>query len=142
VPYKGGAQAYVDLASGQVVFYYVNLPGAVPHIRAGRVRAVAMAAPSRMEGLTHVPTFTELNLAPFNAPSWFGVTAPRGTPPAHINRMQQEIAKAVKTPEVAAKLKDIGVIPLGNTPREYGEQINAEVEKWARVAKLIGFRAE
>ena len=122
--------------------YYVNLPGVAPHMRAGRVRTVAIAAPSRMEGFMNVPTFTELNLAAFNAPSWFGVTAPRGTPQPYSDRLQREIAIAVKTPEVAAKLKDIGVIPLGNTPQEYGKQINDEVEKWTRVARLIGYQPD
>jgi tripartite-type tricarboxylate transporter receptor subunit TctC len=142
IPYKGGAQTYVDLASGQVVLYYVNMPGAVPHIRAGRVRAMAVAAPGRVDGFANVPTFTELGLAAFNAPSWFGVIAPRGTPQPIIERMQREIAAAVKTPEITARLHDIGVIPLGNTPEAYGRQIHDEIDKWARVAKLIGFTPE
>jgi len=134
VPYKGDAPSMVDVISGTV---NVALPTAVavmPHIKSGRLRGIAVTSPKRLPSLPDVPTVAEL-LPGFEAVSWGGVMAPAGTPPNIIARLNAEINRILKMPDVAEKLQALGAEIVGSTPDEFAAYVKSEIEKWGKVAR-------
>ena len=142
VPYKGSSPAIQDLLGGQVQLMFDNLPSALPQIKAGKLRALAVTTANRTPALPDVPTVAEAGLPGFEASSWFGVLAPAGTPPAIIARLNAEGVKWLATPEAKEKMQNLGANAAGGTPDDFAAHIRAETVKWARVVKESGAKAE
>jgi tripartite-type tricarboxylate transporter receptor subunit TctC len=135
VPYRGSGPALNDVIAGQVNAQFDNLPSSMPHIQAGKLRALAIAAPKRLPALPDVPTFAEGGLPEMDNMAWYGLVAPAGTPQAVIDRIHDATVKALKDPKIAQRLADGGSLVDGNTPAEYAAQIKRELELRQRIAK-------
>jgi len=134
VPYKGDAPGMTDVIAGAV---NVALPTAIavtPHIKSGKLRPIAVTSSKRLPSLPDVPTVAE-SLPGFEAVSWGGVMAPAGTPPEVINRLNAEILKILKMPDIAEKLKGLGAEIVGSTPEEFNAYVKSEIAKWGKVAR-------
>lgn len=143
IPYRGSGPAVRDLIGGTMDVMYDNLPSAMPHIQAGSLKAFAVTSDVRSQALPDIPTVAEAaNLPGFEASSWFGMLAPAGTPPEIVARLQTEIAKALKLPEINTRLQGLGAIPSGNSPQEFARLIDSEIAKWAPVVKAAGARVD
>jgi tripartite-type tricarboxylate transporter receptor subunit TctC len=142
VPYKGAAPAITDLLAGQIDGVVDNPPTVLPHIEAGKLRPLAVAARQRMPQLPNLPTAAEAGVANFEASSWFGVAAPAGTPPAVVARLQKEIAAAVRQPTLVERFKKSGARLIGNTPEEFAQQIKNDRAMWGEVIKAAGIKPE
>ncbi len=143
IPYGGSAPALLGLLSNQVDVMFDNLPSAMAFIKAGKLKAFAVTSTQRSGALPDLPTIAEAApLKGFEATSWFGLLAPAGTPQAVVNRLQQETAKALNSPEIKEKLLAQGAIPSGNSPQEFAALIDAEIKKWAVVVKASGASAD
>jgi len=141
VPYRGEAFALADMISGHVEVMFDTLSAALPHIRSGALRALAMAGKTRYEGLPDVPTVGE-TVAGYNAMSWGGIGVPRGTPAEIIDRLNQAINAGLADPAVRKRLLDVACVPIFFTPAELTAFMTAETEKWAEVVKRSGVKAE
>jgi len=142
VPYKGSGPGLVDLMSGQIQVYFANLTAGIPHIRANRVRALAVTGHKRTPLLPELPTVAEAGLPGYFVTGYFGVLAPTGTPAAVIGRLNAEINKAVRAADVQATLANEGAEAAGGTPEEFAALLKAEVVQWAKVVKIAGLRPE
>jgi tripartite-type tricarboxylate transporter receptor subunit TctC len=141
VPYRGGAPMITDLVSGQVQAAFDALPEALPHIRTGALRPLAVTTAARADSLLEVPTIGD-TIPGYEASSWAGLGAPRGTPPAVIETLRREAAAALGNPAIRARLDDLGSTPWPLGPDAFGAYIAAETEKWAKVVKFAGVKAE
>lgn len=135
IPYRGAGPALNDVVSGQVEVIFDNLPSSLPFIQSGKLRALAVAAPKRLEVLPNVPTFDELGLKPVNDMVWYGFVAPAKTPDEVITKIHDTTVKVLALPDVIERFKSLGATPIGNSPKEYAAQIQAELAKWRIVAK-------
>ncbi len=142
IPYKGSAPALQDLAGGQVQLMFDNLPSALPLIKAGRLKALAVTSKTRAPALPDVPTVAESGLPGFEASSWFGLLAPAGTPQPVITKVNAEIAKWLATPEAKEKLTAQGANVVGGTPEDFARHIAAETAKWQKVVKESGAKID
>ena len=142
VPYKTVAQGVTGLIAGQAQVMFTVGPSAVPQIRAGRIRGIAVTTLRRSKSLPDLPTVAESGLPGFDAPAWNGVLAPAGTPAAIINKLNAEIVKNLRQQEFLDKIAVLGFEPVGSTPAEFGDFVKAELAKWAKVAKDSGAKAE
>lgn len=134
VPYKGDAPSIVDLIGGSI---HVALPTTVaglPHVRSGKLRAIAVTGTKRLDTMPDLPTVAE-TLPGYEAVSWGGVMVPAGTPPEIIKRLNTEINRILKMPDVAAKLQGLGAIIVGSTPEEFDKYVKDEIAKWGKVAR-------
>ncbi len=139
VPYKGSAPALVDLLGGQITMMFDTVASCLPHIKAGKLRALAVATAQRSSALPDVPTLSEAGLKGFDIASWFGLMAPAGTPKEIVDKLQAEVARMLADPKVRSQLASMGAEPIGNTPEQMGAQIAGEVKRFgdlARKAKL------
>ena len=141
VPYRGESFALADMISGHVEVMFDTLSAALPHIRSGALRALAMAGKTRYEALPDVPTVGE-TVAGYDAMSWGGIGVPRGTPPEIIARLNREINAGLADPVVRKRLNDVAAMPILYTPADFDAFMAAETAKWARVIKQSGIRAE
>jgi tripartite-type tricarboxylate transporter receptor subunit TctC len=142
-PYRGSSPALLDLVGGTMDVMFDNLPSALPHIKSGKLKALAVTSAQRSAVLPDVPTVEEAgNLKGYEASSWFGLLAPVGTPPDIVSRLQQESAKALNNPAVKEKLLAQGAIPGGNTSADFSKMIAAEIKKWAQVVKVSGAKVD
>ena len=142
-PYRGSAPALTDLIGGNMNVMFDNLPTALPHIKSGRLKALAVTSRSRSAALPSVPTIAEAaNLKDFDASSWFGLFAPAGTPRAIIDKVQADVAKALAAPEVRERFIAQGAEPGGNTSEQFAAFIRAESEKWTRVVKFSNAKVD
>lgn len=142
-PYRGSGPALLDMVGGNMDVMFDNLPSSMPQIKAGKLKAFAVTSSQRSSALPDVPTVEEAaGLKGFEASSWFGLLAPAGTPMDIVNRIQQETAKALQTPDIREKLQAQGAIPGGNTPQEFAKHIEAEHKKWAEVVKASGAKVD
>ncbi len=142
VPYKGSGPGLVDLMSGQIQVYFANLTAGLPHVRANRVRALAVTGPQRTALLPDLPTVAEAGLPGYFVTGYFGLLAPAGTPPAVIARLNAEIIKSLRAPEVQSTLANEGAEAAGGTPEEFAALLKSEVAQWAKVVKIAGLRPE
>ena len=142
IPYKGSTPALQDMIGGQVDIMFDNLPSAMPHIRSGRLRALAITTAGRYPGLPELPTMIEQGVAGYDAAAWFGMMAPKGTPPEIVARLNTEINKILAMPDVREKLVQQGAVPAPGSPADFGRFINNEVVKWGKVVKASGAKVE
>ncbi|WP_326541769.1 Bug family tripartite tricarboxylate transporter substrate binding protein [Pseudorhodoferax sp.] len=142
VPYKGSGPAVQDVVGGQVDMMFDTTLIVGPHIQSGKLRPIAVSSGKRLESLPDVPTIAEAGQKGFDMGSWQAVFAPAGTPKPIVDRLHAEIMKIVATPEVQARLKGFGMLPSDMTPAQLGEYQKSEVEKWAKVIKAAGIKAE
>ncbi len=142
VPYRGSAPAMADLLAGRVALMFDNLPSALPHIREGRLRALAVTASRRSPALPDVPTIAEAGVPGYEATSWFGLFAPAGTPRAIVDRMAREMATFAQRPDVAERIRSLGAEPITNTPDAFAVMVREEIEKWGAVVRASGARAD
>jgi len=142
IPYKGSAPALQDLLGGQVQLMFDNLPSALPHIKAGKLRALAVTTAVRAPALPDLPTVAEAGLPGFEASSWFGLLAPAGTPPDIIAKLNAEVAKWLASPEATEKLLALGANAAGGSPEDFAKHIAAETTKWQKVVKESGARVD
>ena len=143
IPYTGSGPAMMGMVSGTVDVMFDNLPSAMPQIKGGKLKAFAVTSAQRSAAMPELPTIEEAGkLKGFEASSWFGLLAPAGTPADVVSRIQQETAKALKSPAIKEKLLAQGAIPSGNTPQEFASFIDAEIRKWAPVVKASGARVD
>jgi tripartite-type tricarboxylate transporter receptor subunit TctC len=142
IPYKGTAPGVVDVLAGQVLVMAPNLLTALPHIKSGRLRALAVTSARRSAALPEVPTVAEAGLPGYDSTQWYGVLAPAGTPREIVARLHGEIARALRDAEVGKRLAADGAEPVGSSPEEFAAFIKSESEKWSRVAKAAGIQPE
>ena len=142
VPYRGTAPSVTDVLGGQVDATFTGAPAVLPHVRSGRLRALAVSSPKRLPGLPDVPTVAESGFAGFEADQWYGVVAPAGTPVAVVARLNAEINKALALPEVAQQLAAEGAVPTAAAPKDFGDLIAREIPRWAQVVKAGNVRAD
>ena len=142
VPYKGVAQALVELMSGEVQVMFGTLVAILPHIKAGRVRALALTGRNRSALLPEVPTLAEAGLPGYEAGSWYGILAPSGTPAAVVTRLNAEINSAIRQPEVRERLAAEGAEVVGGTPEQFATHISAELARTKNLVRESGLRVE
>jgi len=142
VPYKGIAPAVVDLLGGQVQLAISAFPTALPHIRSGKLRALAVTSAKRSGLMTDVPTVAESGLAGYEAAGWFGVLAPAGTPPMVVAKLNTEINRILELPEIKASLASDGAEPAGGTPAQMTESARAASAKWSKLIRELNLRPE
>jgi len=135
IPYRGTAPSVTDLLSGQVDATFTGTPAVLPHIRSGKLRALAVSSPARIAALPEVPTVAESGFPGFEADQWYGIVAPAGTPPAVVARLNAEIHKALALPDVAQQLAAEGAMPNPGPPQAFGELIAREIPRWREVIK-------
>lgn len=134
IPYRGAGPAINDVLAGQVAVYFDQVASSLSHIKSGKVKALAVSWPQRLDVLPDVPTYGELGYAANNDPSWFGLVAPAGTPAAAVDRIQQAVAQALQEPAVRERLAGQGLYPSGTTPKAFTAQIAREIDKMKGVA--------
>ena len=142
VPYKGSGQAVVDLVGGQVQAMVSGMSSVMPHIKAGRLRALAVTGAKRSPAVPDVPTIAESGFPKFEATAWYGVLAPARTPAPIVTRLHDEIVRALKLPDVKERLELVGFEIVGSTPAEFAAYIRSEIKKWAPVVKASGAKPE
>jgi len=142
-PYRGSAPAVTDLITGNMNVMFDNLPSALPHIKSGRLKALAVTSRTRSPALPDVPTIEEAaGLKGFDASSWFGLFAPAGTPRTVVDKIQADVAKALAQPAVRERFVAQGADPGGNTPDQFAAFIRAETDKWTRVVKFSNAKVD
>jgi tripartite-type tricarboxylate transporter receptor subunit TctC len=142
VPYKGVSQALVDMLGGRIDVMFDAPAQYEPHLRTGKVRALAVAAPKRLARLTDVPTTAEAGLPGYVLASWFGLAAPAGTPAEIVNRVNADVQKALAAPDVIETLTKLGLEPGGGTPHQYAEMIVEDLAQWRAAVKAAGIKLE
>jgi tripartite-type tricarboxylate transporter receptor subunit TctC len=141
VPYRGGGPALTDLLAGQVQVYFPTTVASIGYIRAGRLRALAVTAATRSDALPDIPTVGEF-LPGYEASTWYGVGAPKGTPAEIVEKLNKEINAGLADPTMKARLADLGGDVLALSPADFGKLIAEETAKWAKVVKFSGVKAE
>jgi tripartite-type tricarboxylate transporter receptor subunit TctC len=143
LPYRGSAPAVSDLLAGNTNVMFDNLPSALPHIKSGRLKALAVTSRVRSPALPDTPTIEEAaNLKGFDASSWFGLFAPAGTSRAIVDKIQADVAKALAVPQVRERFVAQGAQPGGTTPDQFAAFIRAETDKWAKVVKISNAKVD
>lgn len=138
VPYKGSGQAVTDILGGHVQLMFSGFSSTLHHIKAGRLRALAVTGPKRSHALPEVRTIAEQGFPGVEATAWYGILAPAGTPQAAIARLHGEIVKILKQPDVSGKLSGLGFEIVGSSPTELSAYMRSEIKKWAKVVKASG----
>jgi len=140
-PYKGSAPAVSDLLGGQVQMMVDGLPSALPHVKAGKLRAIALTSLRRSPSLPDLPTIAE-TYPGFYADAWSGLFAPKGTPPPVVDKLSTEVQRILKLPDVREKLAALGAEPVGSTQAEFTAHVKREIDKWAKVVKTSGAKVD
>jgi tripartite-type tricarboxylate transporter receptor subunit TctC len=142
IPYKGGGPALTAIASNEVTIMFAALPSATPFVLSKRIKPLVVTSPKRASALPDVPTVAEAGVAGLQVMEWYGVLGPASTPRAIVNKLQEEIVKIIRKPEVVARFAELGADPVGNTPAEFAQQIESDIVMWAKVVKESGIRAD
>ena len=139
VPYKGASVAMNDVIGGRLDSLFIGIPAPAPHVKAGRLRGLAVLAPRRSSVLPEVPTATEAGLPGFEVTTWYGVLVPAATPKDIVARLNREIVKIMNAPETKERLAVVAAEPMTSTPEEFSAHIKQEIAKWAKVVRTAGF---
>ena len=142
VPFKGAGPAVVAMLGAETDLLFANTGVFMGHVKAGKLRAIALCAMTRLPLFPDVPTLNESGFPRFESSSYYGLLAPAGTPRLIINRLHAEVVKIVKSPESLERLASVGAFPIANTPEQFAEALRRDVEKWAKVVKDHGIRAD
>jgi tripartite-type tricarboxylate transporter receptor subunit TctC len=142
IPYKGLGAAYVDLVGGRINLSFATVISSQAHIKAGRLRALAVTLPKRVPALPDVPTFAEAGVKGVVVVNWYGLIAPKGTPGPIVDRVATEVIKAARSPEMTKRLVAEGSEAVGTTPAEFATFIRAEHAQWSKVIKQGGIKGE
>jgi tripartite-type tricarboxylate transporter receptor subunit TctC len=141
VPYRGANPALTDMLSGVVQVMFDNMPSSLPHVQSGGLRPLAVTTATRNPALPDVPTVAE-TVPGFEASAWFGMGAPKGTPPEVIAVLNKAINEALADPKMQARLTELGGTAIGGTPADFGKVIQDETDKWAKVVAFAGVSIE
>jgi len=142
IPYKGGGPAVVALVGGQVAIGFATTPSVIGHIKAGKLRGLAVTGPKRSPSTPELPTVSEAGVKGYEVTGWYGMLVPTGTPKEVIARLHAESNKVIRLPDVKERIEAAGFETLGTSPEEFGAFMKSEVEKWAKVVKASGARAD
>ena len=142
VPFKGSPAAVIGVISGQIAMAFPNIPPALPHVRSGKLKALAVTTAKRSAAVPELPTVAESGLPGYEATAWFGVLAPAATPPQIIASLNAAIVKIVRTHDMQERLMAEGSEAVGNTPEQFGQIIRNDIAKWAKVVKASGARPD
>ncbi|MBL8332830.1 MAG: tripartite tricarboxylate transporter substrate binding protein [Rubrivivax sp.] len=142
IPYKGSAPAMTDLLGGQVMMMFDNIPSALPHVKAGKLRALATTGARRDPTLPDVPTVAEAGVAGYESGVWFGLAVPTGTPKEVVARLSAEAIKGTKAPEFVKRMTELGYNIMGNGPEDMSRMLEAEVKRWTPVVKASGAKVD
>jgi tripartite-type tricarboxylate transporter receptor subunit TctC len=142
VPYKGSAPAVTDLIGGQVQVAFDNAPNVLPHVKAGKLRALGVSTATRSPLAPELPTLAESGVPGFDVEVWFGIVAPAGTPKDVVAQLNAEINRALALPEVKRRFAEQGVRTIGGTPEQFGAYLRSQMTRWAKVVKDAGVRIE
>lgn len=142
VPYKGGAPALADLVGGQLSFMIENVPGTLPFVKDGKLRALAITSRQRLALVPEVPTMIEAGVANYEMIGWNGIFLPKGTPVEIITRLNADLVKVLRTAEMKEQLGKLGAEPVGGTPAEFGAFVKAESVRWGKIIKDLGIKPE
>lgn len=142
IPYKGRASAIPDLLGGRVTMMFDNMPSSLPLVREGKLRAIGVTSAKRSAAAPDIPTLAEAGLPGFEAVSWFALFAPANTPRPIVDKMQAEVSKILKSPDISKRLLDLGLEPSGSTPDELAAYQKSEIAKWSKVVKDSGAKVE
>jgi len=141
VPYRSAGLALTDLLAGQVQVGFPSLPSAIEYARTGKLRALAVTTATRSQAMPDVPSVGEV-VPGYEASGWFGVGAPKATPAEIVDKLNKEVNAAFNDPKMKARLADLGGVALPGSPAEFGKLIADETEKWAKVIKFAGLKAD
>ncbi len=142
VPYKGAGPAVADLVGGRLQLMFENLPTILPHVRAGRLKMLAVGTKTRSALVPEYPTIAEAGVPGYESSTAFGVLAPAKTPAAVVGRLNREIVKALQTPDMKEKLSELGLEPAGGTPQQYAAHLKEELAKYGRLVKAAGIKLD
>jgi tripartite-type tricarboxylate transporter receptor subunit TctC len=142
VPFKGMGAAYTDLVAGRIESGFPTIISSIPHIQAGRLRALAVTPPERVAALPDTPTFAQAGVKGVVVVNWYGLVAPGKTPAAIVNRLADETAKAMRSPDMEKRLAAEGSEPVGGTPQQFATHMKSEHAQWTRVIKTAGIKGE
>lgn len=142
IPYKGGGPALTDLIGGQVQMFMNNPQSLIPHVKSGKIKAIAITGETRSPALPQVPTFTEAGLPGINMNAWFGVLAPAGTPKEIINRLSSEIGKILALPDTKEKFASQGLEPFISSPDQFSALLKTDMARYARIIKAANIKFE
>jgi tripartite-type tricarboxylate transporter receptor subunit TctC len=142
IPYKGLTPAHVDAMGGQLSMLFDGIVTAMPAVKQGKLRALAVTTLKRWQGTPDIPTMSEAGLTGFEVNSWYGLLAPAGTPREIITRLNSEVARSLKEPDARQRLYTIGAEPMGGTSEAFDQYIRSEMAKWAKVIKTAGIKVE
>jgi tripartite-type tricarboxylate transporter receptor subunit TctC len=141
VPYKGIPPAVTDVLGGRVTMLFTTTISAAPHIKAGKLKALALTSAKRLPSMPEVPTVAE-TLPGYQAEAFQGVVAPAGVPRSVIDKLGRELADIVRTPEIGQRFEADGAVPVGSTPQQFAAFLKAEMQKWAKVIREAGIKQE
>ena len=142
VPYKGGPPALTDLMAGQVSVMFETGPGALPHVRSGKLKALAAGSLKRSAAMPELATVAEQGIPGFDGVAWIAFAAPAGTPKPIVDRLHAETVKILALPEIRERLVSLGTEPVGNTPEEFSAYLRSEIAKWGKVVKESGAKVD
>jgi tripartite-type tricarboxylate transporter receptor subunit TctC len=142
IPYKGGAPAVIDMLAGQTSLMFGSMPTVIQFARNGKLRAIAVTGSKRAPATPDIPTVAESGVLGYEVTAWYGVSAPAKTPPAVVERLNSEMLRALKLPDVREQLKSQGADPVGSTPAQYTAFMQNEISKWAKVIAAAGIKGE
>lgn len=140
IPYKGVAPGMVDVISGQVAINFPSILTALPHVRSGRVRPLAVTGASRTRAAPELPTMQEAGIKGYESATWYGIVAPAGTPQEIVTKLSTEVAAILKQPDINERLSKEGADPVGSSPQEFGRFMQQEIEKWRKVIRAAGIQ--
>jgi tripartite-type tricarboxylate transporter receptor subunit TctC len=141
VPYKGIPPAVTDVLGGRVTMLFTTTISAAPHVKSGKLKALALTSAKRLPSMPDVPTISE-TLPGYQAEAFQGVVAPAGVPRAIIDKLGRELAEIVRTPEIGQRFEADGAVPVGSTPQQFAVFLKSEMQKWARVISEAGIKQE
>ena len=142
IPYKGGAAAITDVIGGQIPLLFINQDNALPQVQAGKLRALAVASLERNPAYPNVPTIAESGYPGFSAVSWFGLSAPAGTPAEILRKLNDATVKAMNMPDVKSRLQSVGFVVVAGSPAQFSEFVTTEIAKWGKAAKASGAKLD